>query len=843
MGFSGYFLIVSDFIEWSRFKGIPVGRGRVSGGGSLVAWALGITLLDPIKHDLIFERFLNPERVSLPDFDIDFCVDGRDRVIEYVSETYGKNRVAQIITFGTMAAKAVVRDVGRVLGLPYGFVDRIAKLIPFDLGMTLEKALSSEEELQTLYGGEPEVKTLIDAAMGLEGISRNVGKHAGGVVIAPRSLVEFTPLYSDDHLNQAITQFDKDDLEAIGLVKFDFLGLRTLTIIERAVALINEERAESGEDALDMNALPLDDEKAYDLIQSGRTTAVFQLESQGMKQLIAKVRPQTFEDLTALIAMFRPGPLQSGMVDDFIDRKAGKKHIEYLHDRLEPILESTYGVILYQEQVMKTAQTLAGYTLGGADLLRKAMGKKLPAEMAKQSEIFVSGAVERGVDKAVATDIFELMEKFAGYGFNKSHSAAYALVAYHTAWLKAHYPAAFMAATLTTEISNIDKVVNFLDECRLMGLEVRPPHVNESHFDFRPLDERTISYGLGSLKGVGQGFAEQLADERRANGCYKDFFDMCQRHDAKKLNRRILESIIKSGAMDGLGPNRATLVASIPDMMSAAGKQLDDSISGQCDLLGVKDEEFLRPEIAKLPEWPESERLACEKEALGFYQSGHPVDLYEPELSQVSDQNPGDLDLSSSKNGIFAGIVVDRRAIESRKGRIGLITLENTRHRIELRLFPEKYREFMNKIEKDRILIAVGEWNLNEIIDRYQLNTEKLMDMEELRNESLARLDLVWREDDLDVRSVKDLHTLLSGFREGHVPVRVHYTQHTGVAGCIALGEDWQIRPEQRLLDDLKARYGQDCIRFVYDRSNLSRYYRQSRYNGNGKAQHSPAAG
>ncbi len=839
MGFSGYFLIVADFIEWSRNNGVPVGPGRGSGAGSLVAWAMGITRLDPIRHGLIFERFLNPERISLPDFDIDFCVDGRDRVIEYVSKTYGKSRVAQIITFGTMAAKAVVRDVGRVLGLSYGFVDRIAKLIPFDLGMTLEKALAGEEELRRVYQAEEQVRTLIDRAMELEGISRNVGKHAGGVVIAPSPLIEFTPLYSDERLNQAITQFDKDDLETIGLVKFDFLGLRTLTVIDRAVKLVNQERTRSGEGILDIDNLPLDDEDTYRLIQSGRTTAVFQLESQGMKNLILRACPNTFEDLTALIAMYRPGPLQSGMVDDYIDRKAGRKEVRYLDQRLEPTLESTYGVILYQEQVMKTAQTLAGYTLGGADILRKAMGKKLPEEMAKQRETFVSGAIGQGVGEKTATDIFDLMEKFAGYGFNKSHSAAYALVAYQTAWLKAHYPAAFMAATLTSEINNTDKVIATLSECRLMGLVVKPPHINASYYDFRPLDEMTISYGLGSIKGIGMRLVEELADERDANGDYRDLYDICERYDARKLNKRTLDSLAKSGSLDGMGLNRASLVANIPDMMAAATKQQDDSNAGQSDLFGMTDKTFMHPEPEECPEWSEIKRLANEKEVLGFYLTGHPVDLHKSELKEVITEDLADLDLSSSKKGMFAGIVTNIRSIDSKKGRIGLVTLEDARRQIEIRLFPEKYQEFINKIEKERVLVAIGEWDHNDLIDRYQLTANMLMDMEELRNEGLIALELVWRETLLDDNAVKHLQELLGQHRDGHVSLKIRYTQYAGTTGCISLGENWKIRPNQHLLDNLKGCYGPDSIRYAYDRSKFSQYHRQSRNPGNGKMTYS----
>ena len=539
MGFAGYYLIVADFIRWARDNGVPVGPGRGSGAGSLAAYALGITDLDPIGFDLLFERFLNPERISMPDFDIDFCVEGRDRVIDYVAERYGTDHVSQIITFGTMAAKAVVRDVGRVLGHPYGYVDQLAKLVPFEIGMTLEKALSQEEMLRERYEQEEEVQTLIDLARSLEGVTRNVGKHAGGVVIAPKVLTNYTPLYCEQGASRFITQLDMDDVASVGLVKFDFLGLKTLTIIHSTIERIEAQ----GNPLIALEQLPLDDTKTFELIKQGTTTAVFQLESRGMRDLIRRLRPDLFEDIIALVALFRPGPLQSGMVDDFIERKHGRARVEYSHPALEPILKTTYGVILYQEQVMQIARDLAGYSLGGADILRKAMGKKQPEEMAKQRKFFMQGALEREVEEKVATYIFDLMEKFAGYGFNRSHSAAYALLAYQTAWLKAHYPAEFMAAVMSADIDNTDKVVVFVEDCRRLGLHLQPPDINQCQFAFSTQDASTILYGLGAIKGVGAGAVETIVANRSTKGIFQSLTDFAHRVDLKKINRRTIEAI------------------------------------------------------------------------------------------------------------------------------------------------------------------------------------------------------------------------------------------------------------------------------------------------------------
>src|SRR6476469_9337903 len=585
MGFAGYFLIVADFINWAKDHDIPVGPGRGSGAGSLVAWALGITDLDPLPYDLLFERFLNPERVSMPDFDIDFCMDRRDEVIEYVARKYGRDRVSQIITYGTMAAKAAVRDCGRVLGHPYGFVDGIAKLIPNTLGICLDDALGQSDaakknpelasaELIQREAAEDDVRDLLALARELEDLTRNAGKHAGGVVIAPSPLSDFCPLFAEHDEGgrgkNPVTQFDKDDVESIGLVKFDFLGLRTLTIIDWAVKAINVRRAATGEAPLDITALPLDDPKSYELFARGDTVAVFQFESRGMSELLKRARPDTFEDIIALAALFRTGPLGSGMDRAWVDRKHGNAAVTYPHPLLEPVLAPTYGVIVYQEQVMQIAQVLAGYSLGGADLLRRAMGKKKPEEMAKERVKFETGASAQGVDARVASSIFDLMEKFAEYGFNKSHSAAYALVAYQTAWLKVHYPAEFMAAVLSSDMDNTDKVVGFLDEARALGLTVLPPDANASGYMFRSVDARTIRYGLGAIKGVGRGACEAIVEERERGGEFQDLLAFCRRVDATRLNRRVLEALVSGGALDTLAKNRATLMLQLPEALKAA---------------------------------------------------------------------------------------------------------------------------------------------------------------------------------------------------------------------------------------------------------------------------------
>ncbi len=591
MEFPGYFLIVMDFIQWAKDQDIPVGPGRGSGAGSLVAYVLKITDLDPLEYDLLFERFLNPERVSMPDFDVDFCMDNRDRVINYVAETYGRDAVSQIITFGTMAAKAVVRDVARVQGKSYGLADKLSKMIPFEPGITLEKALEAEEPLRDFLAADEEAQEIWAMAKQLEGVTRGVGKHAGGVVIAPTKLTDFSPLYCDETGAGLVTQFDKGDVEDAGLVKFDFLGLRTLTIIDWAIKIIDKKRLETDEPHLDIMSIPLDDKATFDLLQGAVTTAVFQLESRGMKDLIKRLRPDSFEDIIALVALFRPGPLQSGMVDNFINRKHGREDVsypdsQYQHEWLKPILEPTYGIILYQEQVMQIAQELAGYSLGGADMLRRAMGKKKPEEMAKQRSAFEEGAKSKGVDPTLAMKIFDLVEKFAGYGFNKSHSAAYALVSYQTAWLKTHYPAEFMAATMSSELQNTDKIVIFIEECRAMKLDYHLPDVNEGGFLFTVNKAGAIIYGLGAIKGLGEGPVDNIIAARNEGSPFINLFDFCERTDPRKVNKRAMDALIRSGSFDSLGVERAILLGATTEAVKAALQSAGNRDAGMVDLFG-----------------------------------------------------------------------------------------------------------------------------------------------------------------------------------------------------------------------------------------------------------------
>ena len=823
MGFEGYFLIVADFCSWARQREIPVGPGRGSGAGSLIAFALGITDLDPLEHDLLFERFLNPERVSMPDFDIDFCIDGRDHVIAYVADRYGADRVSQIITFGTMAAKAVVRDVGRALGLPYGFVDRIAKLIPFELGITLEKALK-EEELNALYQDDAEVRELIDLARKLEGIARNAGTHAGGVVISPSPLTEFMPLFVDPDGN-SLSQLDKDDVEAIGLVKFDFLGLRTLTIIDRAFQSINRQREANGLDPLNPSQIPVDDPETYALLQRCQTTGVFQLESRGMRDLIRRLQPDHFGDLVAVLALFRPGPLQSGMVDDFINRKHGTDAapVDYFHPSLKPILKPTYGVILYQEQVMQIAQVIAGYSLGGADLLRRAMGKKKPEEMDQQRGVFAAGAATNGVDAGVAKTLFDLMEHFAGYGFNKSHSAAYALIAYQTAWLKARHPAHFLAAVLTTDMDQTDKLVTLKEDCKLLGIELQGPDINRSRGEFMVSGGREISYGLGAIKGVGRAAVDQLVDERERNGPFTHLLDVCCRMDQQRLNRRMLEAFIRSGALDSLGPNRATLMEAVPDALKLAAHSVQSRSAGQGALFAEPDspgdfEELLTP----VAEWSAQERLKGERDSLGLYFSGHPFDEYTEHCRHFTHGTIAKLTGAASGNGAgkksaevaVAGLVAD---VRRRGGRVSMI-LEDHTGRLEVTLFDEVFNQFRHLAIDDEMLVLDGKLRFDDFLSDWRLTARRLRSVDEAIEQSANRLTIHWPEVGNGTEFVHSLEEALEPFAPGNCEVCIEYAGPEATSH-LSLGDRWAVRASRGLRERLGSLLGASGFSIHYPRN------------------------
>ncbi|QXO17996.1 MULTISPECIES: DNA polymerase III subunit alpha [Vibrio] len=825
MGFPGYFLIVMEFIQWSKDNDIPVGPGRGSGAGSLVAYALKITDLDPLEYDLLFERFLNPERVSMPDFDVDFCMDKRDLVIDHVAEMYGRDAVSQIITFGTMAAKAVIRDVGRVLGHPFGFVDRISKMIPPDPGMTLEKAFKAEPALPELYEADEEVKELIDMCRILEGCTRNAGKHAGGVVISPTSITDFAPLYCDAEGHHPVTQFDKNDVEYAGLVKFDFLGLRTLTIIDWALGLINPRREKAGEAPVRIESIPLADPASFRVLQNSETTAVFQLESRGMKELIKRLQPDCFEDIIALVALFRPGPLQSGMVDNFIDRKHGREAISYpdekwQHESLKEILEPTYGIILYQEQVMQIAQVLAGYTLGGADMLRRAMGKKKPEEMAKQRAIFQSGAENNGVDGELAMKIFDLVEKFAGYGFNKSHSAAYALVSYQTLWLKTHYPAEFMAAVMTADMDNTEKVVGLVDECMRMGLTVLPPDINSGLYRFNVDDAGAIVYGIGAIKGVGEGPIEAILEARSQGGYFKDLFDFCARIDLKKVNKRVIEKLILAGAMDRLGPHRAALMASLSDAVKSASQHHQAEAFGQTDMFGVLTDapEEVEQKYTQVDEWPEKVWLEGERETLGLYLTGHPINAYLKELNKytscrLNEATPTRRDQSVT----VAGLVIAARVMTTKRGnRIGIMTIDDRSGRMEVMLFSDALDRYADLLETDKILVISGQVSFDDFNGGLKMSAREVMDLGSAREKYARGLSVSIEQSQINEQFFERFSHILEPHRAGTVPVNVYY-QRPDARARLTLGTEWRVTPSDTLLDELKQLLGKDQVELEFN--------------------------
>ena len=842
MGFAGYFLIVADFINWAKRNDIPVGPGRGSGAGSVVAWSLGITDLDPLRYGLLFERFLNPERVSMPDFDVDFCMDGRDRVIDYVADKYGHDRVSQIITYGTMAAKAVLRDAGRALGMPYGQVDKIAKLIPMrPLDLSLPDALgrsqkSYEEpdrvvaDFKALYESDEDVRGLADLAIELEDLTRNAGKHAGGVVIAPSPLTDFAPLYSEGGGEGIVTQFDKDDVEAVGLVKFDFLGLRTLTIIDWAVKAINARRATHGEAPVDIAALPLDDPDVYALLKRAQTVAVFQLEGRGMQGMLKDAKPDCFEDIIALVSLYRPGPME--LIPSFCRRKHGTEPIEYPDPRVEPVLRETYGIMVYQEQVMQMAQIVGGYTLGGADLLRRAMGKKNVAEMAKQRAVFRDGAANNGLSAAQADAIFDLMEKFAGYGFNKSHAAAYALIAYQTAWLKVHYPAEFMAAVLSSDMDNTDKVVTFLGEARALGLTVLPPDVNASQYMFEALDpdpnshkkrSRAIRYGLGAVKGVGRGAVESLVAARSGGGAFRDLGDFCARVDAQKINKRALEALIMSGSMDALAKNRASLMAQLPAAMRAAEQTARDAQAGQNDMFGAASPVARRIELVEVEDWPVEQQLGGERETLGHYLSGHPTDAWRDLIARIATCPIGELDkhykapppdrqfrYADQQGFTLIGAVMGlRKQGDSRV----FVQVEDFSGKFEAILYREAWVEFGPLLTRDAILLFEGAISVDEFVGGYRMRTQRISAINAAceRHARLLRLRL----NGIDADFSRRLQGVLSGYRGGMTPVRLA-VRNAQARGEIELGDEWRVRASPELRKTLEKLAGVLGAEYVF---------------------------
>ncbi|MEW5248741.1 DNA polymerase III subunit alpha [Microbulbifer discodermiae] len=837
MGFPGYFLIVMDFIRWAKEHDVPVGPGRGSGAGSLVAYALDITDLDPLQYDLLFERFLNPERVSMPDFDIDFCMEKRDSVIGYVADNYGRQAVSQIITFGTMAAKAVVRDVARVQGKSYGLADKLSKMIPPDVGMTLAKAREQEEVLRDFLHTDEEAQEIWEMALQLEGVARNVGKHAGGVVIAPTKLTDFAPLYCDETGGGLVTQFDKNDVEDAGLVKFDFLGLRTLTIIDWAKRMVDQKRARDGLQPLDIAALPLDDETTFKMLKKGETTAVFQLESRGMKDLIKRLQPDNLEDMIALVALFRPGPLQSGMVDDFINRKHGRAQVaypdaKYQHDKLKPILEPTYGVIVYQEQVMQIAQELAGYTLGGADLLRRAMGKKKPEEMAKQRFTFEEGAKEQGVDPQLAIKIFDLVEKFAGYGFNKSHSAAYALVSYQTAWLKAHYPAQFMAATMSSDMDKTDKVVTFIEECRAMQLVLVPPDVNLGGYQFSVDEDNRVIYGLGAIKGLGEGPVENIIAARKEAGPFTDLFDFCSRIDPRRVNKRALEALVRSGALDSIGPRadgpdglnyaRAVLFNALDEAVKAAEQQAKNASAGMMDLFGEvvpsASSGDVYADFRRTRSWNIRERLEGEKGTLGLYLTGHPIDEYEGELkylvkARIADLKPG------KESQKVAGLVVAMRVMKTKRGEsMALVTLDDRSGRLEAAVFSESFAEHREKLVKDSLLVLDGQVAPDDYSGGLKMTVNSVATLNELRRERVSGLRLCLQGATAQSGLAKRLSACLQPYTAGPAsacPVNL-VVELNDARGSFRLPQQWLVEPSDQLVQSLRELLGRERVFLDY---------------------------
>jgi DNA polymerase-3 subunit alpha len=812
MGFAGYFLIVADFINWAKNNGVPVGPGRGSGAGSVVAYSLGITDLDPLEYNLLFERFLNPDRVSMPDFDIDFCQEGRDRVIDYVKQKYGIDAVSQIATFGTMAAKAVIRDVGRVLDLPFNFVDGIAKLIPLELGITLSDALEKEPQLAERRENEEEVRELLELALRLEGLTRNIGMHAGGVLISPGKISDFSPVYCQADGASLVSQYDKDDVEAVGLVKFDFLGLRTLTILDMALENANKQRAENNLLPLSFATLPIDDKPTFQLLKTANTTAVFQLESRGMKDMLKQAMPDCFEDIIALVALYRPGPMD--LIPDFCRRKHGKQRVEYPHPLTEPILKETYGIAVYQEQVMQIAQVVAGYSLGGADLLRRAMGKKKKEEMDAQRKIFTEGATKNNMTEKQASELFDLLEKFAGYGFNKSHAAAYALVAYQTAFLKTHYPAAFLAATMSADMNNTDSVHIFYDDCAANKVEVLPPDVNESEFKFKPISRTQVLYGLGAVKGTGWAAIEVILQARKTDGPFKDLFDFCCRLDLRKVNRRVIESLIRAGAFDKLEPNRNALLSAVALAIGAA--EQTNANSNQNSLFGEASDQSVHV-LPDVPAWPEQQKLQEEKAALGFYLSGHPYWAYQKDLSNFITTTLASL-APREQPQLLAGIVSGIRVRMTGRGKMAIVGIDDGTTRIEVVVGNELLNQSQQLLKDDQLVIVEGRVSNDDFSGGIRVNARKLYDLSSLRNSkaSFLKISCNGQADAIKLKTLLKPYCVSNSDEQRGCAVKVEYHNKTSKVELM-LGSEWRVDLHDELINGLTQWLSQSNVKILYN--------------------------
>ena len=811
VGFISYFLIVWDFIHYAKAKGIPVGPGRGSAAGSLVSYLLGITDINPLKYGLLFERFLNPERIGMPDIDIDFCYERRTEVINYVTQKYGQDNVSQIITFGTMLARAVIRDVGRVMGVSYAEVDKIAKLVPAELNITLDEALKQEPELKRLYDSQPEIGKLIDTARYLEGLTRHASTHAAGVVIADKPLTNYVPLFKADE--QVTTQYSMESLEKIGLLKIDFLGLRTLTVIQRAGQIIKKRRNVD----VDTDNIPLDDLKTFELLGLAQTLGVFQLESNGMRDLLKKIRPSQFEDLIAILALYRPGPMGSGMLEDFIRRRNKQQAVRYESKKMEPILSSTYGIMVYQEQVMRIASDLGGFSLAQADLLRKAMAKKIPEVLERQRANFVEGCKKNGIREQSANKIFDQIEYFSGYGFNKSHSAAYALISYRTAWLKANYPVEFMTALLTSEKDNTDKVVEYVNECQKMGIEVMPPDINESRDIFTVIDDKVIRFGMIAVKNVGQGAIESILKARDGVGRFKSLEDLCKNIDLRLVNKKVIESLIKAGAMDSFKQPRARLMLGLEQTLESSSKVQKEKASGQLSFFDLGRDNGFSGSSAELPqvrEWPEPQLLAFEKEMLGFYVSGHPLARFSSQLKRFSLCSISHLPEYKDGDTVkLAGLIVKIKNTVTRKSqeKMAILKLEDLNGDIEVLVFPEAYKQHCRHIQPNSVVLVQGRLNLKEEVPKIIAN-------------SIAPLEDAYKQItkiDVDIAGIKEnlLVSLKERFKQfsGQTPVYLHHIDSaTRARYQILVSDDLYVQPSLDLIQEMENLLGQEKFSLTF---------------------------